>query len=218
MFVKINDIEMYYEKRGTGTPVVMLHGNREDHTIFLPLARKLEAYYTLYLVDARNHGKTTKTGVYDYQQMTRDIHAFIMQLKLSKPVVFGFSDGGIVGLMLASRHPNLLSKLIVAGANLHPGGLDKKVLKTYKEQYKANLDPYVGMMLKQPRIRACALRCIPVPTLVIAGEHDVVKQTHTLKIHRLIRDSQCLIMPDRHHDDYVVNSDELAPVISNFLE
>lgn len=218
MFVKLNDIELYYEKMGTGTPVLMLHGNREDHTIFLPLARKLEAYYTLYLIDARNHGKSTKTATYDYRQMTKDIHAFIMQLKLSKPVVFGFSDGGIIGLMLASWHPNLLSKLIVAGANLHPSGLNKTLLKTYKDQYKSQLDPYIGMMLKQPRIQACALRCIQIPTLVIAGEHDDVKHKHTQKIHRLIRTSQCLIMPERHHDDYVIGSDELAPVISNFLE
>ena len=53
---------------------------------------------------------------FHYSDMAEDVKCFIEALKLEKPVLYGFSDGGIVGLLVVSTYPGLLSRLIVSGA------------------------------------------------------------------------------------------------------
>ena len=59
MFVKVNDVDLYYEKMGTGRPLIMVHGNSEDHTIFNEAAEVLKDRFTVYLPDSRNHGQSS---------------------------------------------------------------------------------------------------------------------------------------------------------------
>ena len=126
MLHKGKDVTLYYEKTGQGRPVILLHGNGETHEIFDKLVPELSKDYTVYAIDSRGHGKSTKVKTLDYDIMAEDIAEFIRILKLEKPMLYGFSDGGILGLILAYRYPDLLSKLIISGANLHPDGLKIK--------------------------------------------------------------------------------------------
>ena len=70
-----------------------------------------------------------------YNLMTEDMIEFIRNLKINKPIFYGFSDGGIVGLLIAIKEPKLLSKLIVSGANLNPNGMSKPMLLISKIGY-----------------------------------------------------------------------------------
>ena len=98
MLIHVNGIDLYYEKTGDGRPLVMSHCNSMDHKIFRRAARVLGERFTVYLVDSRGHGKSTKVKTLHYTDMAEDMAAFITALGLEKPVFYGFSDGGIVGL------------------------------------------------------------------------------------------------------------------------
>lgn len=130
MFIDVNGVKFYYEKSGSGRPLVMVHCNSMDHKIFKPAIRILQNHFTVYNVDSRGHGKSSRVRIFHYEDMTEDMYQFITKLQIDKPVFYGFSDGGIVGLMLASKYPDLLSSLIVSGASLNPDST-KNLPKTF---------------------------------------------------------------------------------------
>ena len=63
MFTK-SPPEIYYEKIGTGKPLILLHGNKEDHTIFNKLTASLKNSFTVYSIDSRGHGKSSSTKLF----------------------------------------------------------------------------------------------------------------------------------------------------------
>ncbi|HPG43117.1 MAG TPA: alpha/beta hydrolase, partial [Acholeplasmataceae bacterium] len=113
----VNGVSIYYEVLGEGKPVVLCHGNGEDHTIFDVLANRLKDHYQVILVDSRNHGQSERTDSYHYEVMAEDIKQLIDELKLDRPYFLGFSDGGIIGLIIAVKYPKTCAKLMVIGAN-----------------------------------------------------------------------------------------------------
>ena len=112
MNINVNNVNLYYEVYGEGTPIILVHGNSETHQIFDALINKLKDNYKVYAVDSRCHGKSEDTKEISYDLMAEDMIEFIRKLKINKPIFYGFSDGGIVGLLIAIKEPKLLSKLI----------------------------------------------------------------------------------------------------------
>ena len=100
MKISVNGVELNYEVIGSGDPLIMVHGNSEDHTIFTEAAEVLKDYYTCYLVDTRSHGKSSKVKRLHYRDMAQDYIEFIKALNLQNVTYFGFSDGGILGLLI----------------------------------------------------------------------------------------------------------------------
>ena len=217
MRIKVNDVELNYQQAGSGHPLILLHGNQEDSTIFDKIIAPLALYYTVYALDARGHGLSESTGEYHYQTYVGDVAAFIRKLDLRHPFVFGYSDGGIVGLMLASQYPNLVPRLMVAGANVHPNGLLKS------EQVKNNFLNFfqrkqeVTMMLTEPDITNTELQRIRAKTLCVVGEKDVVKVEHTREFAEQIPDSRIVVMPRQTHASYVVHSLKLLGLMKDFF-
>lgn len=218
MFIKVNDLKLYYEQEGSGQPILLLHGNREDHTIFDKLVPLLAKEHTVYLLDSRGHGKSDKVPAYHYDEMADDVAAFIRQLGLEKPWVCGFADGAILGLLTALKNPGLLGKLVLCGANLNPDGLKKSALRRFRLRYRLFHDERVGMIVKEPDIRPEALRELHLPVLVLAGSRDLVKESHTRAIAAAIPGARLLILPGEKRESYVVHSDLLFAAMHTFLE
>lgn len=120
MLINVNDINLNCEVYGYGKPIILLHGNGETHNIFDKLIYKLEKEYTVYAVDSRCHGKSEYTKLISYDLMAEDVIEFIKKLNIKAPILYGFSDGGITGLLIAIKEPQLLSNLIISGANITP--------------------------------------------------------------------------------------------------
>lgn len=217
MFVQLNSIKMYYKRYGSGRPLILLHGNGEDHTIFREIIKPLSKNFTLYLPDARGHGKSSRTKEYHYMDMASDMVQFIRKLKLESPAFYGFSDGGIVGLLLASKRPGLLSHLIISGANINPGGLKAELRIPLKLSYFWNRDPKVRLMLTEPHISGSQLRSIRAKTLVLAGSRDLIKESQTREIARLIPRARLRILKGESHESYVVHNKALASIIEHEL-
>lgn len=218
MLQKVQDITLYYEKTGQGSPIILLHGNGEDHRVFDKLILKLSGEYTVYAIDSRGHGKSSKTKSLDYYLMAEDIVEFIKLQNIGKPILYGFSDGGILGLIIAFRYPHLLSKLIISGANIHPEGIKLKYIKLFRFIYSVTRSPKFRLMLTQPDINDEDLRKICVETYVLAGSDDMIEEKHTRHIAECIEKSTLKILEGENHMSYVTHSPKLYGIIKPFLE
>ncbi len=217
MNIKVNQVKIYYEVFGQGHPLIFLHGNQEDHHIFDELKESLKDHYKIYVIDSRNHGKSSKSIHFSYDDMTQDIYQFIQKLKLNRPHLLGFSDGGIIGLKLAILAPNMLNKMVICGANYKPSGLIKTVKKELKKAYKSNPNPYIKLMIKMPNIKNKQLKNIDIPTLIIVGQNDVINLKHTKKLCRLVSKSKLIILNRHTHDSYVIHNNLLKDEVRKFL-
>lgn len=211
-----NGVELYYEVHGEGEPFILLHGNGEDHTIFNVLINDLKKDYKVYAIDSRLHGQSGK-GELSYSLMAEDVKCFIEDLNLTKPIVYGFSDGGIIGLVLLSKYPNLVSTLISSGANVRPDGLKWYVRAFFRVQHFFKPSPFLRLMLEEPNLTKEDLSKITANVLLIAGSNDMVPYKHSEYIARNIPNATFKILKGENHGSYVINSKKLYPIIKSYL-
>ena len=189
MLINVNDINLNYEVYGYGKPIILLHGNGETHNIFDKLIYKLEKEYTVYAVDSRCHGKSEYTKLISYDLMAEDVIEFIKKLNIKTPILYGFSDGGIIGLLIAIKEPQLLSNLIISGANITPDATTWLDNFFTKIAYFFTRNKLIKMMLDEPNITFEELHKIAIPVHILAGEKDVIKLEHTKLIAENIKNS-----------------------------
>jgi pimeloyl-ACP methyl ester carboxylesterase len=217
MKIKANGITLEYTKKGAGEPLLLLHGNGEDHHIFDKLSEKLKDEFEVYAIDSRNHGESSKTEDYSYETMAEDIYSFINTLKLEKVLLAGFSDGAVIGLMLALNYPEVMKKMALLGVNLKPGDFKKSCYDYVVKEYEKTKDPLFKLMLEEPDIELDKLAGIEIPALVIAGEDDIFYEKTFTDVAKTIPDAGLMIMKGHNHDSYIVNNDLLYPELSEFF-
>lgn len=213
MIQQTSKINLYYEKTGTGVPLIMLHGNGEDHTIFNKATAVLKKHFTVYAIDTRGHGKSSPVDELHYEDMANDVYEFICKLNLEKPIVYGFSDGGIVALILAIKHPEAISRIVASGVNTQPNGLNTINLLIYKITYFFTRAKRIKLMLTEPNITDTQLNNIKIPVSVTGGSKDMIKQSHLKHIADSIPNSTLTIFNGELHGSYVVNSTKIADFI-----
>ena len=201
---------------GEGKPLIMLHGNGEDSTIFSEVVERLSLNNELILVDSRGHGRSSDAPLH-YEAMALDIIMLIKHLGLNKPIIYGFSDGGIIALIIAIKCPNLLKRAIISGANINPRGLSEWLLIKGKISYLFKKNNLTGLMLKEPNIKPSDLNKIKIPINLIVGEHDCIKKSHTMLIHNSIKDSTLEIVPGENHSSYIIKNPKLYDVLKKYL-
>ncbi|MCQ2965694.1 MAG: alpha/beta hydrolase [Alphaproteobacteria bacterium] len=219
MKIQLNNIELFYEVSGQGSPLILVHGNGENHKIFNKAVALLSQKHTCYVLDSRNHGQSTKTKTISYTDMADDVITFIEKLGLTNVNYYGFSDGGIIGLLCAIKKTDIFSKMIISGANLSPSGVKEnvvKIIKIFSWIFRKNIN--LKMMLKEPNIPVSDLSKITFPTLVLAGENDVIKQEHTQLIANNIKGAKLMILPKEGHGSYIVHKTKIADLISQFID
>ena len=217
MEIKVNNVKLYYESYGNGKPIILLHGNQETHEIFDKLINKLKENYKVYAIDSRCHGKSENTKELSYNLMCDDVIQFIKKLNIDKPILYGFSDGGIIGILVAIKEPNILSNLIVSGANITPDVFTKFDLVLTKLLYFFTRSKYIKMMLDEPNIQLEDLQKITIPVHVLAGEKDVIKLEHTKLIADNIKNSTIEIIPKENHGSYIIHSEKLYEIMKKYI-
>ena len=114
--VGVTDIEVNYRRRGSGPPVVLLHGLAEDHRSWDAVADHLSGF-TAYAVDLRGHGRTTPgRGEGALSQLSEDLAEFMWAVTGPAAVV-GYSLGGAIGLRAAVDAPTLFRQLVVVATS-----------------------------------------------------------------------------------------------------
>lgn len=215
----VNGIEIFYTKKGSAgalPPVLFLHGNGETHKIFDNAVSELSQARTVYAMDSRSHGQSGKAPLH-YNDMAKDAAEFVKTVIKEKPVLVGFSDGGIIGLIVASKHPDLLAKAIVLGANLNPQGTKKSFTFFMKLGYFLSRDEKLALMLNEPNITKDDLSQITVPVVVAAGSKDMVVPKHTEEIASFIKNSTLEILKGETHSSYVKDNKKLVAFLKKHI-
>ncbi|KYH25108.1 putative aminoacrylate hydrolase RutD [Halalkalicoccus paucihalophilus] len=114
--VRTNDIETYYERRGSGRPIVFVHGAILDHSQWTAQIDALSDDYTTIAYDVRGHGRTGGSArtAYSIGLFVDDLDALVTVLDLDRPVLCGLSMGGCIAQVYAARHPDRLAGLVLA--------------------------------------------------------------------------------------------------------
>ena len=125
-FARAADAELADAAAQMPDPVLMLHGNGEEHGIFGQVIDAVCASgRPVVAVDSRAQGKSTRgTEELTYELMADDALAALAALGFGKAHLVGFSDGAIEALIIARDHPELALSLLSIGANLSPDGVD----------------------------------------------------------------------------------------------
>lgn len=217
--IRVNGVDLHYVKVGQGRPVILLHGNGEDHHLFQTQIRQLsQAGYCVYAPDSRGHGANPPLPEYHFDDMAEDIYAFIRALGLKQPALYGHSDGGIIALLLELHHPGTLGAMAVSGTNLSPEGVLPSLLEEFSEIVRKEPNPLITLMLTEPHIDPEALREIRIPVLVTAGENDLILREETDRIASMLPRATLIIVPGADHGSYIEGSEIMGKLLISFLE
>lgn len=203
-------MKLYYEITGKGYPIFLLHGNGENHHIFDNLVKVLSKSYQCISVDSRYHGNSEHSGELTYEAMVDDIKELASELNVNEYDVIGFSDGGIIALML-SLEDKRLKHMVTIGANTHVKALKPIILYTmYIERIflmffsiyhpKARLKlKHLNLMLKQKTISYDSLKDVRIPSLILCGEHDMIKLSDSENIAESLPYGILKVIPQGNH-------------------
>jgi pimeloyl-ACP methyl ester carboxylesterase len=230
-YIKTRGFNIYYETYGSGQPLLIIHGNGGSINDFFYQIPYFSKKYKVILADSRAQGKSIDMNdSLSYEMMTDDLNALLDSLHLDSCFVIGWSDGGINGLLLAIRHPDKVKKLAVTGANLWPdtSAIDPFVynwaMKMNDTLHKMQQTPETRSQLKlahllsfEPHIRLEQLHQIKCPTLVIGGDHDVIRPQHTMLIAQNIANSYLWIIPNSGHSTPIFKRDEFNKTVDDFF-
>ena len=218
-YVEVNGLRIHYAEAGEGRPVVLLHGNGEDHNLFeTEIGQLVAAGYRVYAPDSRGHGKNEPLTEYHYADMAEDVYQFIRTLGLEKPALYGHSDGGIIALLLEISHPGTLSVMAVSGTNLSPEGIISSFIEEFTELNEKNPDPLITLMLTEPRIDPADLRKITIPVLVTVGDDDLILPEETEKLSENLVNSVTVVVEGADHGSYIVGSPVMGEMLIRFLK
>ena len=207
----MSDIQLHYIEQGLGQPLILLHGNGENFDYFKHQIPCFSANYRVMALDTRGHGKSPRgEKTFSIKQFAEDLHDFMDEKGIEKAVLLGFSDGGNIALTFALKYPERVEKLILNGANLFPSGVKPlyqwpieigyhiaKFFSKKSAEAKKNAE-MLGLMVNEPHIEPSELFRLTMPTLVIAGTKDMIKESHTRLIYNSLPNAQLAILEGDH--------------------
>ena len=233
---KINGISLYYESYGAGPPLLLIHGNGGS----INSTRCQIAYFSrshrVIVADSRSHGRSgSGEGRLTFEQLADDLSALLLDLRIDASDVWGHSDGGIVALLLAIRHPQQVRAMVASSANLRPDetALTPSFFKNVRAGARTAADMIkagdrsrdwtrrkrqLDLMLEEPHIPLSDLRKIAAPTLVIGADADIIPLAHTLEIGTNIPGAQLFIMPGATHGMPSAEHEFYNMVVARFLD
>lgn len=202
-----NGVKLYYEIYGTGKPLLLLHGNGQSISAFHKQIPFFEKDYQVIIPDCRGRGKSTDSDAeltYDIQ--ASDMNNLLDHLKIDSANIIGWSDGGIIGLIMAKDYPKKVNRLIASGANILqdstaylPGDIPK-FNKIISDTTRPLIDrKRYKLMRDYPNIPYADLGKIKCPVLIVAGDKDEILVGHTVKIYESIPKGQLFIAPRSTH-------------------
>jgi pimeloyl-ACP methyl ester carboxylesterase len=218
----VNGLKMYYEVHGDGRPLVLIHGGGSTiGTTFAAVLAPLAAHRQVIAVELQAHGHTADVDrPLSFEQDADDVAGLLEQLKIRQADLLGFSNGGNTAMQVAIRHPAVVRRLIVASSFYKRSGFpaafwEGMARATVDNMPKALKDAYLAIVPDPRRLAAMhdrdkqrmvtfvdwkddALRSIQAPTMLIAGDQDVVSPEHTVAMYRLLRQGTLVILPGAH--------------------
>ena len=213
MILEMSKVNLYYEKYGEGQPLLLLHGNGENHKIFEKCISILEKHFTVYALDSRGHGESSNVEELHYEDMADDVYEFICKLQIDKPIIYGFSDGGIIALLVGIKYPDVPSVLIGSGVNAKPYAVKLKCLLPTVTSYIRERNKYCKLLLTEPNITKSMLQKIKAKVYLTAGSNDLIYQGHMRRLAKNIKKCTYTVFQGEDHGSYIVDSEKIGEYI-----
>jgi len=232
-YYKVRGINIYTEQYGSGKPLLLIHGNGGSISSMASIIPYFSQRYKVIAADSRAHGKSIDNAdSLSFEMMADDDAELLDQMHIDSAYVIGWSDGGIVALVLAMRHPSKVIKLASTGANLWPDStaLSPSLWKDEKKHYDSfhtkvwatpqEKNQWKIFMLDwlQPNIPLTELHKIHCPSLIISGDHDLINLEHTVKIYQNIPNAYLWVLPNSGHATLIEHTDEFNKEVNDFFE
>jgi len=218
---------IYYTVRGNGPTLVLLHGGGDsgEHS-FVRQLDVFSEHHHIVAPDQVGQGHTPDVpGPLSYTAMMEDTATLLELLKLKHVDVVGFSDGGILALMLAVRHPELVGRLVISGVNIAPEGLNPENLEELRAlqipKPKTIDEKLAHLWLTSPteaELNLSLLVKITQPVLLISGDRDAITLEHTLQIFHALPHAELCVLPGTDHATFSGRPEWLNPIINSFLD
>ena len=224
------DIKHHIVEAGTGDPLILLHGNGEDAGYFVHQMGPFARHFRVIAPDTRGHGQTPRGDApFTIRQFADDLLGFMDAQGIGKADILGFSDGGNIAMVFAMRYPERVNRLILDGANLDASGVKRSIQIPIEIGYRlarlfAKRSPgalknaeMLGLMVNDPDVKPEELERIQAPTLVMAGDKDMIKESHTRLIASRIPGARLKIIPGDH---FIANRqpDAFNEAVLSFLD
>lgn len=245
-FAVINGQKIYYERYGSGRPLVLLHGGINSiQSSFKNQIEYFAAHREIIGIEQVGHGHTPDTAEdFSYFRMAKDTADLLRSLNISNADFMGWSDGGILALLIAKNNPDLVHRVIASGANTRLVGMTpeeiKKIRDSSPEQLAADFekkyrDQYVAvspdgekhwpiiakkiwdLWLTPLILEDKDLALIKAPTLIINGDKDLIPVEHAVEIFKALPKGQLFIVPATEHHTFELAAPLLNPVMLTFL-
>ena len=225
------DIEMYVEVEGEGPDLVLLHGGGGTVADLAALRSGLRSGHRLIVPEQRAHGRTADVGDLSYAQMAADTAALLDGLGVRGADLVGWSDGGIIALMVARDRPDLVRHVVGIGTNVDSDGapdpMSEETMSWFAAATPADLTfdmsdeakaKLLAMWHAGPEITVADLERVTPPVLLISGDRDVVTLEHTLAMYHALPDAQLAVIPGSNHHVPQSRHETVAAIVVEFLE
>jgi pimeloyl-ACP methyl ester carboxylesterase len=234
----VNGISIYYETYGQGPPVLLLHGATAFLETMHYFITGLAPTHLVIAVDSRAQGRSSDSDApISYALMGDDMIKLLDTMHISSTDVVGWSDGGIIGLDLAMKHPERVRRLVAIGANYDVDGIDPAYFhpnaneppdagaRQFYERvapdpshFPIMFNKVMTMVRTQPHYTLAELSQIRCPTLIVAGQHDLILPEHTAKLAAAIPGARKIIVPDATHSGPLEQPDIYNAMVLKFLD
>jgi pimeloyl-ACP methyl ester carboxylesterase len=237
-YVKIGGHPTWVDDRGgPGEALLPLHGGLSNSDQLLDsIGPGLVDRYRVVAFDRRGHGYTADTDAdFHYSDMAAETVGVLEQVVGGPAHLVGFSDGGVVALLVALARPDLVRKLVVIGTNYHRDGflpieedqqslLRQAVADAYierspdgPEHFEIVFGKGVALFEAEPTLTTDDVARITQPTLVMVGDDDMIPFAHTSSLYEALPRGQLAVVPRASHALPLEHPDLVARLIVDFL-
>ena len=241
-YVDAGGVKTWFDSWGTGSPLVLLHGGFASNALWEPHTAVLAAHFRVLAPERRGHGHTPDIdGPITYALMAQDTIGFLEAVAGGPAHLVGWSDGGIIALMVAMQRPDLVKKVVAISANFDLSGPSPELLEAtpsmsaddpgfafLRSNYESAspdgpshwpivFDKLKQMIMTEPTIDPKELEGIEAPTLVMAADDDFIRLEHTIELYRSIPGAQLAIVPGTSHLLVLEKPDVVTGLVLDFL-
>lgn len=249
-YADVNGIRVYYEISGAGKPLVLIHGGGSTiQTTFERVIPLFAQNRRVIAMDLQAHGRTSDRNADEtFEQDADDVAMLLCRLDIGKADFFGFSNGATTTIQIALRHPELVNKMVLGSPLTKRSGVPDQFWGFMEQASLASMpqqlqDAYLAVSPNPDSLRVMhdkdarrmvnftdipdeQIAALPFPALIINGDKDVITPEHVIELHRLLKNSELLIVPGAH-GEYIgeittvtpdsKESELVVPLIEKFL-
>lgn len=245
--ININGKNIYYEEYGHGTPLLLLSGGGLNRSIkdFKKCIPELAKHYRVIAPDTPGQGRSEQADTLTYAILLEFTSILIDSLEIDSAYVMGWSDGAIIGVLLAEKRPDKIRKVIAVGANnglrgaippdipidsVYPMKLEyfeknnKELIERYsnllpRKNWKKFMNSSNAMVYqKESYFHDSLYERINIPVIIVLGDRDDIRVEHGLAMHRHIKGSQFCILPNTTHEVFSERPELINTIAIEFFK